>query len=114
MLMVVWRPTPFPLMSSHLGFMSSHLGFTVLLPYSQQPWNHFRCHSLYMSAHGGLQQAAPARKWRARVPSQAQGYKAHPLSTIPARRHGKGRAGGGHRASKGREPGGSDVQGVIE
>lgn len=39
-------------MPSHLGFMSPHLGFTVLLPYSQQPWNHFTCHSLYMSAHG--------------------------------------------------------------
>ena len=114
MLMAVWRPTPFPLMSSHLGFMSSHLGFTVLLPYSQQPWNHFMYHSLYMSAHGGSRKLPQLGSGEPGCQARPKDTKAHLLATAPARRYGKGHAGGRHSASKGPEAGRSDVQGVIK
>lgn len=65
-------------MSSHLGFMSSHLGFTVLLPYSQQPWNHFTCHSLYMSAHGGAPGSCPSQE------GENQGAKPGPRILKPS------------------------------
>ena len=106
-LMVMWRPTP----GVHvlpLGVYST----PSILPTALEPL--YVSLTLHVSTWGGSRKLPQPGRGEPGCQARPKDTKALPLSTAPARRRGKGRAGRRHSASKGPEPGGSDVQRVIE
>lgn len=78
----VWKPTLFPIMSSHVGFTPA-MPPIALAPVVAKL-------TIHMSTRG-LWKAAPARKWWARLPTQVQVMPEPTLSPLHLQ-EGRGRA----------------------